>query len=322
MPSRLGRRQPPRRSDFELIGEWRQHLRSRGLSEDTIRAYTSGVNRLGAEVVCGPILETTQAQIDQFLAGLGNRASQKVMYARGFKSFFGLYHRRGDIAKDPIGDLVVKEPEHLPAVALTEEELVRLLIAAAYRSPRRAWALMLSFSIGCRRAELAGIAPHDIVGDKVRLVRTKGRRPRLVELNDLARVAIEELRPWSTPESILGGVVPQTVTEWAHDAAKDAGLLEKVKQRPHHVLRASFATYLLNTGTPIHVVKDLMGHKSISTTQMYAVASDSQRRDAVERLPLAIQAVTGQVGTPNPPKRLAIVRESLDDRRTIVPESG
>jgi site-specific recombinase XerD len=274
-------------SDFELIAEWISHLRARGLAETTIRSYTVGIQRFGTEVVCGPILSATPQQIDIFLASISKHASQKVMYARGFHSFYGLAHRRGLIMADPTIDVHVKEPEHLPAVSLTEEELIRLMIAAWWRAPQRAWALMLSFSIGCRRSELAGIAPGDILGDKVRLTTTKGNRPRLVELNSLALQALEELKPWYTERSVLGGVCPQTVTEWAHEAASDAGLLDKVYRRSHHILRASFATHLLNSGTPIHVVRDLMGHRSIATTQVYLAAMDPQRRAAVESLPFA-----------------------------------
>jgi site-specific recombinase XerD len=274
-------------SDFELLAEWISHLRARGLAETTIRSYSVGVNRFGTEVIRGPILSATPSQVDEFLASISKHASQKVMYARGLCSFYGLHHRRGLMGADPTVDVHVKEPEHLPAVSLTEEELTRLMIAACWRSPQRAWALMLSFSIGCRRSELAGIAPGDILGDKVRLTTTKGNRPRMVELNSLALVALEELKPWYIPTSVLGGVCPQTVTDWAHKAAEDAGLLDKVYRRSHHILRASFATHLLNNGTPIHVVRDLMGHRSIATTQVYLAAMDPQRRAAVDHLPFA-----------------------------------
>ncbi len=280
----------PPADSFALIAGWRQHLRARGLSDSTLRAYTSGVQRFMTEYVKGPPTVATEDLVDEFLASIGHQSSTRAHAARGLRSFFSWLHRRGHIAADPTTAVRVPKPRHLPAVALEEDELVRLMVAAAWRSPRRAWAIMLQFSIGCRRGELAGIAPRDVLGDKVRLRITKGGRPRVVELNELARVAIEELRPWWTPDSILGGVVPQTITEWCHEAAREAGLYEKVRLRPSHVLRASFATHLLRNGTPIHVVKELLGHQDISTTGTYVVAAAPERGQAVERLPFARRA--------------------------------
>lgn len=276
------------KSDFELIADWRRHLRALGRSEQTLRAYTSGVLRLLAEVVEGPPDAITEELIDRFMVSVSTHAPARALYARGIRSFCTFLHRRGHIATDPSLALDgIKAPESIPPVVLEQDELVRYMIAAAWRNPRRAWAIMLAFSIGCRRGELAGIAPRDLLGDKVRLRRTKGGRPRDVELNTVARVAIEELRPWYTAESILGGVNPQTITEWCHEAAEDSGLLHKVTKRPSHVLRASFATHLLRQGVPIHVVSKLLGHRSIQTTSAYLAIATGEREDAVARLPFA-----------------------------------
>lgn len=273
---------------FELIAAWRRHLRAMGRAEGTIRLYTTGVNRLMIEVVEGSVATVTESHIDRMLEKLSVHHTARVQYARGFRSFFGFLLRRGLISTDPtLATEELSEPSHLPPVTLEEDELTRYMIAAANRSPRRAWAIMLTFSIGCRRGELAGIAPHDVFSDTVRLRSTKGGRVRDVELNDLARAAIEGLRPWWTEDSILGGVVPQTFTEWCHDAAVDSGLEHKVFRRPAHVLRASFITHLLRQGVPIHVVKALVGHRSIQTTQGYAPVASTEKRDAVNLLPFA-----------------------------------
>jgi site-specific recombinase XerD len=272
-------------SDFELITRWRDHMVGKGLADDTIRNYSAGVTKFMVEVVRGPVHSATREHLDTFMMSFRKRATTRSVYARGLRSAFAFWHARGHVEENIAHDLHVPKPKRIPKVVLEEDELIRYMVAAATRDRRRAWTIMLMFSIGCRRAEVAGIAPRDVFADKVRIRFGKGGKRREVELNDLARLAIEGLKPWWTDESIIGGVVPQTVTEWCHDAAKDSGLLEKVRQRPAHVLRASFATHLLRNGTAIHVVRDLMGHENVATTSEYLVTVGKERQEGVDRLP-------------------------------------
>jgi integrase/recombinase XerD len=268
------------------LHEWVKLLRGLGWAEETIRGHAYGVFRLFLEEESlTELADVTPGHLAGFLGGVGRRSSMRTRYAWAFRTFFGFCVRRGYIDADPTLEIRVRKPKHRPAVVLSEEELTRICIAAAWRHPRRAWALILMFSIGCRRGELAGIAPRDVMGDDVLLRWTKGGRQRRVPLNDLARTALQELEPWHTDESVLGGVNAQTVTEWASEAARDAGLAERVAGRPSHVLRASFATHLLRRGVPIEVVRDLLGHESIATTNSYAVSDPSEREKAVSRLP-------------------------------------
>jgi site-specific recombinase XerD len=267
---------------LELVAEWRTSLRGRGLNPHTIRAYSYGAFRLATEYVEGPITQTTSADIDRFLGDLGNRASARSVYARGIRSLFRFLREEGHLPTDPAWRTRVPKPRHRPAVALTEEELIRYLLAAAWRSPRRAWAILLCFGAGLRRAELASLRPEDVQGDELQIL-GKGNKRRRVRLSEYARVAIAELRPW-TNGTILGGVDAQAVTAWAHEAAIDSDLYAKVERRPAHVLRASFATHLLRNGAPVVVVRDLLGHESIATTNTYAVGLYEDQAPALDRL--------------------------------------
>lgn len=245
--------------------------------------YSYAVFRLLHEQVRGGPAEARPEHIDAFLASLGRRAAARSVYAQGIRSCFGFLHGRGQIRSNPATGLRVRGARPRPPTRLDTDELVRLLVAAAWREPRRAWTLMLAYGLGARRTELAGLEPGDVSPGEVLLRHCKGGKQRRVELGPLAAVAIEELRPWWNG-TVLGGIQPQTITAWAHQAAEDAGLLEKVRGRSAHVLRASFISFLLDQGTPIHVVRDLAGHENISTTNTYAVALDRDRRKAVARL--------------------------------------
>ncbi len=270
-------------SDFEAIAAWRRWMRGQGIAESTIRGYTYGVFRLFSEFVEGPLESATEDHVAAFMASLSKHGGARVQYFRGLRSFFRYCHARGLIGLDSTAGLRVRKLPRKPPIALTEEELIRYLIAAAWRHPRRAWALMLAFGLGTRRMELTEIRPEDVQGGVVHLRNCKYGKERRVEIGPIARAALEELRPWYNG-TVLGGVKKAQITEWAHQAAVDSGLLPKVHGHVAHVLRASFATYLLRHGVAVEVVRDLMGHESIATTNVYASVEPEERRKAVDLL--------------------------------------
>ncbi len=272
------------------MASWREWLIARGLAPATVRLYTYAVFRLLTEHVQGEPNEAREQHVARFLAEVGKHGAARGQYARGLHSFFAWAEHRGYVANDPSAGITVRKARSRPPTALSEEELARLLDAAERRDPRRRWAIQLTFALGARRMEVAGIAPGDVQGDEVLLRVTKGDRPRRVALGPAALEALERLRPWYTADSVLGGVKPATVTDWARRAADDAGLSARVAGRPAHILRATFATSLLRQGVPVEVVRDLLGHESIATTNVYAVSGADERRRAVQRLPLAAAA--------------------------------
>lgn len=274
--------------DLELLARWVQWLHARGLSAATVRLYSYGVFRLLEHTGFVAFGAITEEHLASFLASIGNRSASRIQYLRGLRSLFGYLHRRGFVPTDPTRDLKIRKPWRPPPVALTEEELFRYLMAAYHRSPRRAWTLLLVFATGTRRMEAAEIRPEDVQGDAVLLRVCKYGKSRRVELSRPAQIALEELKPWWNG-TVLGGVRRSTITEWAHQAALDSGLLPKVRGRVAHVLRASFITHLLNRGVPPQVVKELAGHESLNTTSSYAAVFDGQRAEAVRRLPFGAE---------------------------------
>lgn len=281
LPPRLGVRME-QTDGLVLISRWREWLAAQEYSAATIRLYTIGVVRLLTEVE--PLITAvTEETVVAFLSSVGNKLPAKSHYLRGLKNFFGWCAKRSYVEMDPTAGLKMKKPVHRPKVVLEPDELRRLLLAAAWRQPKRAWALMFMYSIGARRNEVVNISPQDIQGDEVYLRVCKGGRPRRVPLSPLSKIALEELRPvWNG--TILGGVTAQTLTEWATEAAVDSGLREKVRGRTSHVLRATFVTYHLRKGTPVEVVRDMVGHQNIQTTNDYAVAMMEEQHQAQNRV--------------------------------------
>lgn len=275
----------PRIGVGRLYLDWLDMMEGQGLAERTVDMYSYGVWRLHKHAR-KTTPEITAADVGRFLRSLGTRSSARKLYFDGIRSFLRFADRRDAIPEDPTAFFKIKRPKRRPQVRLEEDELLRFLIAAWRRDPRRAWTLLLSFSLGTRRMEVAGIRPDDLLEDGRVILHGKGDKERIVTLSPLAEIALAELRPlWNG--TILGGADRSTVTQWAHEAAVDSGLYPKIQGRVSHCLRASFISYQLSRGVPVHVVRDIVGHESIATTNDYAVAADIEGRTAMRTFTLA-----------------------------------
>jgi integrase len=269
---------------FALIGEWLRLLSANDLSPLTIRAYAYALFRLAeSQGFRVHLLDMTEAHIAAFLASLGSRSASKAEYAKGIRSFYDWAVHRGYLLSSPVGLIKPRKPHRAPPERFEQDELVRLLIAASWRDPRRGWAILGSLALGTRRSEFVGIRCRDIDWERrvVTLRVTKGRRPREVDIGPWAAEALTELVKRSDGDRLLA-VCPNTLTAWVHEAAADCGFPPGRKQRSH-TLRSTFASMLADENVPIQVVSKLLGHQSISTTTAYlAIGRRQDTRRAVQ----------------------------------------
>lgn len=165
-----------------------------------------------------------------------------------------------------------KKTTFLPAV-LSQEEVVRLLRRT--RNLKHRAVFMLLYSSGLRVGEVVKLKVADMDTDRG-LLRVRGGKGGKDRYTLLARRAIEAVaiyRAAYTPEDWLfpGGrrgrsLGTRTVQRVVADAAKAAGIAKKVTP---HTLRHSFATHLLEGGTNLRIIQELLGHQSPRTTQVY-----------------------------------------------------
>jgi integrase/recombinase XerD len=285
---------PPLSEDAE---EFLSYLSvERGRSPNSIIAYRHDL--VGYEEFLrgrgASLTASTPRLIEDYLAFLRASGLRPASMSRALVAIRGLHRftldERG-ATSDPSA-LVERRP--IPAgipKPLSEEEIARLLATVGddARARRDRAILELLYASGLRISELCGLSPSDL-DLEARLVRVlgKGSKERIVPVG---RPAIAAVVAWLSPSgratmlaerprrddadalfiSARGRRMSrQAAYEVVRHHATGAGLSDKVSP---HVLRHSFATHLLDHGADIRVVQELLGHASISTTQIYTRVS-------------------------------------------------
>ncbi len=254
-------------------------LRPRDITEQMVREYRLWLNRQEARPVKGRSANTLKKNTQNYHL-IALRAFLKYLRKRGVTS---LEPERIELAK--VGERSLD--------LLSGAELERLLKAAGtsdLRGLRDTAILHLLFSTGLRVSELCGLdADLDLSRDMLS-VRGKGEKVRVVFLSDEARAAVaawlkarkdmcDALFVQLGPRAKAQGhtrLTPRSVQRIIKYYAAKAGITRKVTP---HVLRHAFATDLLENGADLRSVQALLGHASISTTQVYTHVTDARLRE-------------------------------------------
>jgi site-specific recombinase XerD len=271
---------------------------ARGRSPRTCEAYARDLEFF-AKFLEGPLLETTRAGIKNFVLELAGRRRyqpaairRKLVALRRFFRYLVVERLRPD---DPTtGIEPPKLPKRLPAV-LNEDEVARLLRTAPpagrtdFQRLRDRAVLEVLYASGIRRAEVAGLNLHDVDLDRrVMRVTGKGNKQRTVLINDAAAEAMRLYlghRPRTGDEAFFVGrrgnrLGVRAVWAIVKTVEKLSGLTVAVSP---HVMRHSFATHLLENGADLMTIKELLGHESLATTQIYTNVSIEHMRATYDR---------------------------------------
>ena len=286
------------------------HLQiERGLSPNSIAAYGRDLDRFARYLTKKDLdfqaLNTenlTEYEIALKQEGLALSSINRGVSA--LKTFYKYLSREYTIA-DPTTELTANRlPRKLPK-ALTLSEIEKLLSSTErvgdIAALRDRAILEVLYGTGARVSEVVGLNLADLgksmlTGDEVTTLklRGKGAKERIVPLGSFAKEAIENylvrLRPMYVEKSksskaatalflnSRGGRLSRT-SAWqiVTDAAEATGLSGKVSP---HVFRHSYATHLLDGGADIRVVQELLGHSSVTTTQIYTLITIDKVRQA------------------------------------------
>lgn len=241
----------------------------------------------------------TPQQLRQFAAALHDAGYAKSSISRklaALRSFFRFAQREGTVQQNPAKPLRNPRRERKLPHFLTTDELARLLAAPPTNEPmglRDRALLETMYSAGLRVSELVGMNDSDIDWDEglVR-IRGKGKKERLAPLGSYA---LRALKRWLNRRQLAPSqqkLRPVFVNKFGSrlTTRSVARMLEKylaltgldLRTSPH-TLRHSFATHLLDRGADIRSVQELLGHKSLVTTQIYTHLSTANLRQVYER---------------------------------------
>ena len=293
--------------NFDLAStSFLNHLQiERGLAANSIAAYRRDLNKFAVFLNNKALSEVDPQTMSSFEASLREAKLSVASINRidsTLRSFFKHLQQEYGYA-DPTLEITPKKSARRLPKALTIAQIVSM-IDAAYRegqpiSARDQAMLELLYSSGARVSELIGINLNDLssiqTDDGVITtlkLRGKGSKERMVPLGSFASKAIENylvrVRPELAAKSAKttsalflnsrgSRISRQSAWQMVLDAAEAAGITEYVSP---HVFRHSYATHLLDGGADIRVVQELLGHASVTTTQIYTLITIDKVRES------------------------------------------
>jgi integrase/recombinase XerC len=288
------------RQAVDDFGDHLAHVDNR--SAHTVRAYVGDVVSLldhAARAGCARPEDLDLGVLRSWLAAKlrdGAARTSQARRAAAARTFTGWAHRTGRLAADPGTHLASPRAHRELPTVLRADQAADLVTSRADHDPealRDRAVLELLYATGVRVSELCGLDRAD-VDEARRVVRVfgKGAKERAVPYGVPAQRALDEWVRHGRPELIRNGrddalfvgikggrLQPTVVRRIVRNAALAAGL-------PHtspHDLRHSAATHLLDGGADLRAVQDLLGHSSLSSTQIYTHVSMDRLRSSFEQ---------------------------------------
>lgn len=289
-------------ADHAWVDAHLNHLRvERGLSDNTVMSYRRDLRLFcqWLELEGLSVGTVGTRELGRFLGQQSRRGVSVKTHARYRSSIRGLYRYllREGVVRDNPADRVVgpRAARDLPEV-LSVAQVGQLLTGVdehPVRALRDGAMVSLMYAAGLRASETVGLLVSDVSfeGANVR-VRGKGSRTRLVPLHPVAADRIEQWLLRGRPQWVRGpvnalfishrghGMTRQALWHMLRRNARGAGLSARVF--PHR-LRHSFATHLLEGGADLRVLQTLLGHRDVSTTQIYTHVSAQRLREVHRR---------------------------------------
>jgi len=292
------------------VERFHQYLEAeRGLSPRTVSAYLTDLHQFssffesrgGVDIGAVTLLDIRAFLRGEMKRGLNN--SSMVRKISTLRTFFDFLHRRGICEQNPAADLSQhRRRRTLPAVAGENHirEMMLMPDCSRLRGLRDRAVLEFLYGTGVRLSEMIALNIRDFLpfGDTIR-VRGKGDKERLVPWSgeakksfllyqkrrlSLERVDEGALRPFAAEPAFATRIRRRISARTVQRIAGNyLGRFSAVSGMSPHSLRHAFATHLLNHGADLRAVQELLGHESLSTTQLYTSVTTSALKEAYRK---------------------------------------
>ncbi len=298
-------------SRVDIIKKYNQYLKlEKGLSLNTLEAYNADITKLlvfleGENI---ELLNTTPEDLEQFIAGLhdiGITARSQARIMSGIKSLFSFLMLEKIIEKDP--SELIDNPKigfKIPEVLSIQEidSIIAAVDLSKKEGQRNRAILETLYSCGLRVSELITLKLSDLyLDDEFIRVEGKGQKQRLVPIS---KKAIKEIQFYMADRHLVTAkkghedflFLSRRGTHLSRimifhiikELADEVGIIKIISP---HTFRHSFATHLLEGGANLRAIQMMLGHESITTTEIYTHIDRSRlRSEIIEHHPRNIKA--------------------------------
>lgn len=283
----------------DIIDKYLQYIKLElNLSEHTQVAYGNDLRQWEQFLTGGgeqlDVASVTASDIRAWLlqlSGSGDSARTLRRKVQAVRSFYKWLMRNGTVVVNPAASVeLARIPKRLPQL-VREDSVDSLLDSkiddADFEQVRNRLIVMMLYETGMRRAELIGLLDKNVDTAKGELkVHGKRDKDRIIPFGTELADWIEKYRSLRDDRAQVGEhffvresgepLYPMLVYRIVREALTEAGVTSK---RSPHVLRHTFATAMLNDGAALNSVKELLGHESLATTQIYTHVTFSELKN-------------------------------------------
>ena len=256
----------------DLLKTAKQKLVIRNYSPRTIASYLSAINHFSEWLITKKVTKVTDEKVEKYLHYLKQTKKRSISSMK--QTIASLKFIYSDVLKKDIpSSLIIKlrKEEKIPVV-LSESEVTRILNSVINLKHKAI--LMTIYSSGIRLNELLSLQVKDVDFDRNLIIvkSGKGKKDRQSVLSQsLKRFLSNYLKKYNPAHFLIEGqkggkYSASSVQSIMKRAVKKSGVK---KHATVHTLRHSFATHLLENGTDIRFIQELLGHKRLETTQIY-----------------------------------------------------
>ncbi|MCK5267358.1 MAG: tyrosine-type recombinase/integrase [Spirochaetes bacterium] len=256
------------------IEEYRNEMYNRNYAPNTIKVYKSSLEHFLS------FAETTKYEpglrISKFLNNIISHEKRRIAYAA-----INLFYKVIIKKECPYKLDFVKKRKRIPVV-LDKDEIIEIL--ASISNPRHTLMISMLYGSGLRVSEIVElrVSDVDLKNYLLNVKNSKGDKDRISTLSEKLKQGLEVQIKNKTGSDYVFKTISnkkysvRTVQQIFKNALEKSGIQ---KNATCHSLRHSFATHLLQDGTDIRTLKDLLGHKSVKTTMVYLHVADPLKRN-------------------------------------------